>query len=238
MESQVILGDAIQVARTFQSNSVDHIITDPPYNISSDAKQTMVGPNIVPAQFGLWDCMTKDQYDVWFTELMTELLRIAKPNANALIWLDKAYAGVAWFMAENIGWNPRNIIAAVKKNPSRRMRNNIKSAWESCLWLSKGPVKTLNKNHSTLWDQNVIYYNIGVDKKTDHPNEKYESMIEPLIEMYTNTGDIVLDTFCGSGSIAVTCKKKNRRYIAADYDLKWIDVTHKRLDSTSFPLLS
>ena len=237
LEYKIILGDSLQVLKTIPESTIDHIITDPPYNISSKTKQTMVGPSIVTAEFGEWDCLSKEEYDKWFEELLKSMHRIAKKGANALIWLDRAYAGVAWFMAEGTGWNPRNLFAAVKKNPvpSRRGKN-LNSAWEACLWLSKGPVKTLNTNSQLGLDKNVFFYNIGIDKKTSHPTEKYESMIEPLVEMYTNEGDVVLDPFSGSGTVAVVCKKKNRGCLAIEKDSKWVELTERRIDATSRPL--
>lgn len=234
---KVILGKALDVLKTIPDASIDHIITDPPYNISSKAKQTMKGPNIVTAEFGSWDCETKEEYDRLFVELLKEYYRVCKNGANALIWLDKAYSGVAWFQAESLGWHPSNIIAAVKKNPSpRKRKKNVKSAWESCLWLSKGPVKTCNWNVCPNLNSNVMFYNIGAEKVSDHPNEKYESMIEPLVERYTNEGDTVLDTYCGSGTVAFVCKKKNRKSISIDYDKKWADFTLRRLDSITDPI--
>lgn len=235
--SSILCGDVFDVLATLADDSVDHIITDPPYNISSKAKQTMVGPNIVTAEFGDWDCEDKDSYDQMFQKLITELCRIAKPGANALIWLDRAYAGVGWFHAEKCGWTPRNIIAAVKRNPTPRLRTkNLKSAWEACLWLSKGVVKSLTWDKSQKHDQNVIFYNIGSEKVSDHPTEKYESMIEPLVEMYTNEGDLVLDPFGGSGTTAVVCKKKNRDFVISEKNPRWIDVAIRRIDSTAKPL--
>lgn len=233
---KVVLGDALEALRSLSNASIDHTITDPPYNISGDEKQTMVGPNIVPAKFGDWDCKTKIEYDQLIKDLLAELLRVSKNGANALLWLDRPYAGYTWFMAEEIGWKARNIIAAVKRNPCRKMnRHNVKSAWEACLWLSKGPVKTCKWDTSKLLDRNVIFYNIG-QKVTTHPNEKSEAMIEPLVEMYTNEGDVVLDPFCGSGTTAIVCKKKNRDCIAIDSDPKCIEMTTRRLDTTSKPI--
>lgn len=230
--------DAFELLKKLPDASIDHVITDPPYNISDKAKQTMVGPNIVPAMFGDWDCMDKKEYEKLFQTFLIELLRVVKDGANALIWLDRPFAGVAWFMAEEIGWKPRNIIAAIKRNPTRKLRQtNIKSAWESCLWLSKGPVKTLNWNPSKELERNVFFYNIGAEKVTDHPTEKYESMIEPLVEMYSNEGDVVFDPFCGSGTTAVVCKKKKRQFIGSDKNEKWIQTTKRRLDTTVDPIL-
>jgi DNA modification methylase len=237
MEHILIHGNTFELIKTIPSESIDHIITDPPYNISGNEKQTMVGPNIVNAQFGSWDCKSKEEYDETFKYLLKEMFRVCKKNANALIWLDKAYCGVAWFHSIEIGWNPRNIIAAIKRNPAKRMRsNNLKSGYESCLWLSKGPVKTLHYNKSEQLDRNYFFYNIGVDKVTKHPTEKYESMIEPLVTMYTNEGDVVFDPFAGSGTTAVVCKKKNRSCTAIEADQKWIEVAQQRLDITTKPL--
>lgn len=226
--NQVITGNCLEVMAMMPDACISHIITDPPYNISDDSKQTMVGPNIVPAQFGEWDVWTEEEYDTFIQQLLREFLRISKPGANCLLWLDRAYIGIAWRFAKRMGWSPRNVIAAVKRNPSRRMRQkNLLSGWEACLWLSKGPVKVLNGKEI---HPNVIPYTIGTGKQSKHKTEKYEEMIEPLIEWFTKDHDIVLDAFAGSGAIPAVCKQKNRRYIAIEKDPAWSRHTQERLN--------
>lgn len=226
--NEVLTGNCLEILGSIPDNSVDHIVTDPPYNISDESKQTMVGPNIVPAKFGEWDEWTEEEYDVFIFELLAQFFRTAKLGANCLIWLDRAYTGIAWRASKKIGWTPRSIIAAIKRNPARvKRKTNLKSGWESCLWLSKGSVKVYDEEE---FHSNVIFYNIGNGKVSNHKTEKYEEMIEPLIEWFTRDGDIVLDAFSGSGTIPTVCKQKNRKYIAIEKDPYWAGFTKNRLE--------
>lgn len=62
-----------------------------------------------------------------------------------------------------------------------------------------------------------------------HPNEKPVDMMEYLIETYTRPGMLVLDPFCGSGTTAVAARNLERRYIAGDFTPEYVEVARRRL---------
>lgn len=69
-------------------------------------------------------------------------------------------------------------------------------------------------------------------KKTDHPTEKYEWMIKPLIKVYSNKGDLIGDFFCGSGTTCVISKKLGRKYIGIEKNKEFYKMSKKRLFNT------
>ena len=94
--SRIILGDALDKLRKLKDNSVDHCITDPPYNISGydnkknigwlksnkiwteDKKYTKIDQK--------WDSFGDDDYEEFTTQWLTEIFRIVKPNGNLIIF--------------------------------------------------------------------------------------------------------------------------------------------------------
>jgi tRNA/tmRNA/rRNA uracil-C5-methylase (TrmA/RlmC/RlmD family) len=48
-----------------------------------------------------------------------------------------------------------------------------------------------------------------------------------------NTGDLVFDPFCGSGTTGVVCKKQNRKFVGIDNNIEYLNIAKKRLASTS-----
>jgi DNA modification methylase len=65
---------------------------------------------------------------------------------------------------------------------------------------------------------NTITYSGGLGKDKIHPTQKPEEVLEYFIELLTNKNDIVLDTFAGSGSTGMACKKLDRKYILIEKD--------------------
>jgi site-specific DNA-methyltransferase (adenine-specific) len=76
-------------------------------------------------------------------------------------------------------------------------------------------------------------------EKELHPWQQPENELRELVDIFTNPGDLVLDPFCGSGSLVCLCQKMKRRCIAIDIDPKCVLVTKGRLvKSDNSPLNS
>lgn len=66
-------------------------------------------------------------------------------------------------------------------------------------------------------------------QKTDYPTQKPEALLELLVQIYSNEGDIVLDAFMGSGTTCVSAQRWGRRWIGCDINKGAIQTTAKRL---------
>lgn len=64
-----------------------------------------------------------------------------------------------------------------------------------------------------------------------HPTQKPVAALKPLIEVFTQPGEIVLDPFCGSGSSLLAAKILNRRYLGIELDPQFHAAANKRLHS-------
>lgn len=67
-----------------------------------------------------------------------------------------------------------------------------------------------------------------------HPSAKPEPLIKYLVELYSSTNDVVLDTFSGSGVVAKACKLTNRRFIAVELDEAFYDASINSLQYDLF----
>ena len=63
-----------------------------------------------------------------------------------------------------------------------------------------------------------------------HPTQKPVSLADLIIKSYTEEGDVVLDTFMGSGSSGVSAKKNYRNYIGIEIDKEYYDIAKRRID--------
>lgn len=66
-------------------------------------------------------------------------------------------------------------------------------------------------------------------EENKHPTIKPVKMMEWLVKLLTNEGDVVLDCFNGSGTTAVACKRLKRDYIGIEMNDHFLDVTKSRL---------
>lgn len=65
-----------------------------------------------------------------------------------------------------------------------------------------------------------------------HPTQKPVSLADLIINSYTEEGDVVLDTFMGSGSSGVSAKKNCRNYIGIEIDKEYFDIAKRRINDT------
>ena len=82
---------------------------------------------------------------------------------------------------------------------------------------------------SNIWtDLSVPFW--SMPENTDHPTQKPEKLLAKIILASTNTGDLILDPFAGSGTTAVTAKKLGRDFLAIESDEKFCLLAEKRLE--------
>jgi len=76
------------------------------------------------------------------------------------------------------------------------------------------------------------YHGLG-EEFTGHPSQKPIKLIRELIKRYTKEGDLVLDPFCGSGTIPLVCKQLNRKYIGIEINQEYYEKSIQRLSITT-----
>ena len=74
----------------------------------------------------------------------------------------------------------------------------------------------------------IIFYQ---PKKAIHPTQKSLELSEYIIKTYTNEGELVLDSTCGSGTIPCACINTNRNWIAFETDKKYFEFATKRIEN-------
>jgi len=104
-----------------------------------------------------------------------------------------------------------------------------KAKTESIKMLNSRKTNKINKDIIECVIPNTIVYSGGLGKNKIHPTEKPIELLEYFIELLSNTDDIVLDTFAGSGSCGVAAKKLNRKSILIERDEKMFEAMEQRI---------
>ena len=82
---------------------------------------------------------------------------------------------------------------------------------------------------SDVWE--IPFLNPKAKERTGYPTQKPIELLERIIKISTDEGDVVLDPFCGSGTTLVAAKLLGRRYIGIDINSAAVDLTEKRLNA-------
>lgn len=238
LPNRLYRGDCLKLLPTLPDNSIDFICSDLPYNISGKGGLTKVHSRVVPANFGAWDQWeTEDDYFAFVFAVCKAYHRLLKPNASAVLFL--SYYTGGWIAKELERQNLfsfRGPLIFAKENPLPNIRQSgFRSCFEQAFWLMKHEdgaswqPRTFNFISQQAM-KNVQSYRIGPGyKKSQHPTEKPEYLIQWLVEVFTNPGDVVLDSFAGGGTTPAACKQAGRRYIAMEQDMRYFDLMCERL---------
>ena len=218
--------DSLQFMKEIPANSVDAIITDPPYNISRDNNFTTMGRAGI--DFGEWD---KD-FD------LTSWIKVAEPllkkGGNIVIFNSwKNMTNITKSLEEN-GFEVKDLIRWKKTNamPRNRDRRFI-TDYEVAVWaVKKGGNWTFNRLSDTYEIPEIVG---GLTPKSEkieggHPTQKPVYVMKWLIERLTNEGDVVLDPFMGSGTTGVACKNLNRKFIGVELDENYYNIAYNRIN--------
>jgi len=242
-EHKIICGDCVNELKNISVNSVDLIVTDPPFNIGKNYGN------------GFKDRMKKEQYIEWCKQWLKECIRVLKdggalylfnyPENNAYLmpFLDEYLnfrRWMTWHYPVNTGMSPTNftrsqhsILFYIKGEKPKLF--NKKEIAEPYRNPTDKRIKELIKNGSngkTPYD--VFQFNIvkNVSKsKTEHPCQLPEKLIEIFIKASSQKYDIVLDPFGGSFTTSVVAKKLERNSISIELNPKFCDIGKKRLSN-------
>ena len=250
---QIWVGDAVAWLRSIDSETVDLIFADPPYNIKKAE----------------WDSFkSQEDYVKWSLSWIKEAARVLKPNgtlyvcgfseilADIKLPALKYFKGCRWLI-----WHYKN-------------KANLGSDWgrshESILHFRKSKKFTFNiddiripygnhtlkypvhpqaetsqygngNNDGKLWTPNPLGAKPkdvieipttcnGMNEKTPHPTQKPEELLRKTVLASSNLGDLIIDPFLGSGTTAVVAEQLYRKWKGCDISIEYSLWAAKRIE--------
>ena len=221
MNIDLRFGDCSELMKGIDSESIDLIVTDPPYgkNYKSnrqgiDRKQSIAGTEkIVREQY-----FTTINNDESFPFLwLTEAYRTLKQSSAIYIFAHWEKWEDVKFRVDDVGFQVKNMIVLNKSNHGMGdLYGDYAPKHELLLYATKGRhILTFpDKRMNNVWDVPVKFS--GAHRL--HPNEKPPSWYLPAILNSSKMGDIVLDPFMGSGTCGDVCKQVDRNFIGMEND--------------------
>ena len=220
MTYKLFHGDCLEVMKDIPDGSVDLIVTDPPYKTTSRGSSGGTG-GILKEEINKRGKVFKHN-DIEFNEWLPELYRVLKDTGHAYIMSNNKNLKNMLMEIENVGFNIYKTLIWAKNSPITNMY--YMDSHEYIIFCRKGKAKKIN-NCGT---KSVL--NVDNPRNKVHPTEKPVELMEVLITNSSQEGDLVLDTFMGSGTTGVSCLNTNRNFIGIELDETYFNIAKERIE--------
>jgi site-specific DNA-methyltransferase (adenine-specific) len=210
--------DAVDWLRTLPAESIDLVVTDPPYE--SLEKHRAIGTT---TRLKHSKASSNDWFAIFpnarFEELFREVHRVLKRNAHFYLYCDPETAFVAKPIGEQVGfkfWKP-----LVWDKRQIGMGYHYRARYEFVLFFEKGKRKLNNLGTADIIEAPRV--------RDGYPAEKPPEVSQVLISQSTLPGEIVVDPFMGSGSVLVAAAREGRHCLGNDLCQEAVAIAERRL---------
>jgi len=208
--NKIHCGDCLELMKEMPDNSVDCIITDPPYGINYLSNYYKDKNPHKPIE----------NDDTLFLPF-DELWRILKPTGCMFVFFSHK--------VPLINDKIKNVLIWVKNNwTAGDLYGDFGNQYECIAFIPKKEFKLKSKRYSNIWNFDRV-----PPHKLLHPTQKPIKLLQRIIKASSNQGDLILDPFMGSGTTAVACKQTDRRFIGIEISQEYVDIANKRLKQTN-----
>lgn len=203
--NRIICGDCLQLIKHIPDNTINAIVTDPPYGLNKEG-------------------VANDGDLSLFYNLLPECFRVLKIDSFFITFFSTKFLHKLFIN------NPFDYFwQIVLSCPEGEVRSPVGvTKFMSCFVFRKGKPKIVKFNKDIFLDTpgKMIEPDEGY---INHPTPKPKHFIGELIKMFSNENDIILDPFLGSGSTALACMKNNRKFIGFEIDKNYCSLAEKRI---------
>lgn len=227
---QLIMGDSYTIVKELQKNKivVNHIITDPPYNISKENNFSTLNNPRKGVDFGKWD----KNFDLY--NWIQDYSEILDKNGSMIIFCSYRFISHIIDKLEKCGMAVKDTLIWKKSNPMpRNIERRYVQDTEFAIWAVKKDSKwVFNKpNNVSYLRSHYETSTVSGKERTMHPTQKSLKLMEEIIKIHTNPGDLILDPFMGSGSTGIAALKNNRKFIGIELEEEYFKIASERFDN-------
>jgi len=236
--------DCLEGLKKIPDNSVDLIVTDPPYNTGMTAenitRKDTTNTRFYSKKSPIWlgnffhDSYTDEEYIDLVRNCCIQLFRVLKENKAGYVYINWKMLGKWLDELKSSGFIVKNVIIWDKLVHGLNYQNYAYK-YEMIIYFVKGRFQLNNKRpqdmnnyfYSDIWR---IQRDLGKqDNIYSHETVKQIKVVRLPIEHASREGDLICDPFMGSGTTAVACKQLNRNFIGFEISQEYCDIANKRL---------
>ena len=233
-------GDAIDLFKSLENDSIDLIIADPPYNLGKD-----YGNN--------HDLKGFDEYILFTKQWLAESKRVLKPNGTIYVFMGVRFISylynimdrdlnlffnswIVWHYTQGLGktkgFSPRHDDILVFNKSENFVFNLDEIRVPQKFYRERNNMR--GANPGDVWQFSHVHY--CNPNRQNHPTQKPEGIIERIVLASSHKGGLILDPFSGSGTTLRVCQQLNRKAIGFELNPEYVTMTELRLSApfTSF----
>ena len=224
LRTKLICGDCMEQLKKFEDDSIDLIVTDPPYRTTS--RGNCLGGGMFKKKINLkGQVFTHNNIDC--SEYAPEFYRVLKDGGHCYVMTNhvnlvnilNVFIGSGFHFIKSLIWDKQNKIVGTY----------YMSQFEYILFFRKG--RGVKINHCGTSDILSVQNKKTKDEngKNYHDTEKPVELMKILIDNSSKEYDIVLDPFMGIGSTGIACKELNRYFIGIEIDQTYFKIAEQRM---------
>lgn len=223
---QLYNGDCLEIMKSIPDNSIDIIVTDPPYRITARGNGGNSGGMFQKKEVNNGKVFKTNDLEI--EDWLPEFYRILKNGTHCYIMTNNKNITHYLSIIDSSPFHFIKNLIWVKDN--KIMGQTYMSQFEYIIMLRKEKHKRINDcgQSDVLQIPNKKLKNS--DGKTIHDTEKPIQLNEILISNSTNNNDTVLDPFMGIGSTGIACINTNRNFIGIEINKEYYDISKERIE--------
>ena len=214
MSIELLQGDCLELMRDIPDESIDMVLTDPPYGMDFQSGHRKIQHKKMKGDASLG----------WLDDFVDEIYRVSKPNTAHYVFCSHHHID-KFKQAIERKFKIKNILVWVKNNHSMGdLQGSFASKTEFIIFFHKGR-RLINGKR----DSNILEF-----KRTQnrlHPTQKPVDMIEYLLRKFSDEGDLILDSFMGSGTTGIACLNMDRSFIGMEVDEDYFKIAKERIEN-------
>lgn len=238
--------DPAVLARLLGEERASMIYSDPPYNINVDYNGGIGGKKNYGGN--VEDNRSDKEYREFIAKTMIAALSVAKPDTHVFYWCDQIYIGLIQDLYRELGIANKRVCLWLKNSQNPVPSVAFNKCYEPCVYGLRGKPyitksiqnlnEVLNKEITTgnnLIEETLDHLDVWMVKRLsgkeyEHATSKPPKLHEKAIRRCTKPGDIILDSFSGSGSTMIAAEQLKRRVYAVELEPVFCDLAIKRYE--------
>lgn len=233
----IFCGDCIELMKSMPNDSIDMILTDPPYcsggtTAQSKKSETSIkytameynGAHRFPDFEG--DNMDQRAFTAFMRDALFQCRQLAKPGGVAAVFVDWRNLPALTDALQMAGWIWRGVVAWDKGN-ARNQPGRFRPDCEYVVWGSNGKMP-VNWEMGRPALPGCYQIPSVPSRQKNHQTEKPVELLEKLLAICPS-GGTVLDPFMGSGSVGVACANAGRQFVGIELSPEYYGIAERRI---------
>lgn len=213
----VIHGDCLTVLRQMEPDSVDMVITDPPYGVDYQSNR----PKSKDPSAKFKKIANDKTPFIWW---LYDAFRVLREGGGVLCFSRWDVQQVFMDAMEIAGFSVKSVLVWDREvHGMGDLKGNFAPRYDTCIFATKGRYLLPGKRPA-----DVIRSQRLNGAELVHPNEKPIDLLRQLVEATTEPGALILDPFAGSGSTLTAAAMTGRQYIGVELDAEYHAIAQQR----------